>query len=82
MPTRNSARARMGERRACRYGKQRVCRDWKQNMKQPVLEHSLVGGLQSQTPTHDDDVRSPHETHQAPKHSDRDDLVPGSACNR
>ena len=32
-------------------------------MKQPVLEHGLVGGLQSQTPSHEDDVHYATETH-------------------
>src|SRR5262249_9779529 len=55
--------ARMGVSRPCRYGKHCVCRKWKQNMKQPVLEHDLVGGLRSQTPSHEDDVHYAAEAH-------------------
>jgi hypothetical protein len=32
-------------------------------MKQPVLEDGPVGGLHSQTPSHDDGVHYPAETH-------------------
>jgi hypothetical protein len=56
-------RARMGVSRACPGGKHCVSREWKQNMKQPVLEHGPVGGLQSQAPGHEDDVHYPNEAH-------------------
>src|SRR3954464_8227637 len=44
-------RARLGVTRACRCGKHCVGREGKQNMKQPVLEHGTVGGLQAHPPS-------------------------------
>ena len=55
--------ARMGVSQVCRSSQDGIRRKWKQNMKQPVLEHGLVDGLRSQTPRHDDGVYHPTETY-------------------
>ena len=55
--------ARMGVSHVCRSSLHCIRRKWKQNMKQPVLEHGLVDGLHSQTPRYDDGVYDPTETY-------------------
>src|SRR5690349_8202410 len=56
-------RARMRVSHVCRSSQHCVRRKWKQNMKLPVLKHGLVDGLHPQTPSHDDGVYYPTETH-------------------
>ena len=62
--------------------KSRAHRERKQNMKEPVHEHSLVSGLRPQTPCDEDDVNDSAEAQQAPKNCDGRDPVPRSACDR
>ncbi len=58
--------ARMGGSHVCRSSQHCIRRKWKQNMKEPVLKYRLVGGLYSHTPSHDDGVYHPTETHETP----------------
>src|SRR5208283_2100080 len=66
----------MGVSRECRCAQHYVCREWEQNMKQPVLEDGLVDGLQSQTPSHEDDVHDPTEAQYPPENCEGVDAVP------
>ncbi len=74
--------ARMGLSQVCRSSQHGISRKWKQNMEQPVLKYGLVGGLHSQTPSHDDGIYYSAETHETANNKDGSDLVPWNAYNR